>query len=120
MLRTHIAEIRKEYFEKGEPMPEMLFPNLCGKYLDNDNASRAFHRICGKAKIGRFRMYDLRHSFASLLLASGAPITYVSAQLGHTKPTTTLKYYAAWLPKEGKKYVHLLDSAQDQKEALAR
>jgi integrase len=120
MLRTHLSEIRKEYFGKGEAMPEMLFPNLCGKYLDNDNASRAFHRICGKAKIGRFRMYDLRHTFASLLLASGAPITYVSAQLGHTKPTTTLKYYARWLPKEGAKYVHLLDSVPEQKEAVAR
>ena len=34
--------------------------------------------------------------------------------------TLTLKYYAAWLPKEGKKYVHLLDSVPEQKEAIAR
>ena len=30
-----------------------------------------------------FRVYDLRHTFASLLLARNAPITYVAAQLGH-------------------------------------
>ena len=29
------------------------------------------------------RLYDRRHTFASLLLAASAPITYVSVQLGH-------------------------------------
>ncbi len=47
------------------------------------------------AKVGRFRPYALRDTFATVLLAAGAPITYVAAQLGHTKPTTTLKYYAS-------------------------
>jgi integrase len=120
LLRAHVARIREEYFAAGKPIPEMLFPNLCGKYHDNDNASRAFHRICKKAKLGHFRMYDLRHTFASLLLASGAPITYVASMLGHTKPTTTLRYYARWMPKEGAKYVHLLDAKPSQREEAAR
>lgn len=30
-----------------------------------------------------------------------APITYVAAQLGHTKPTTTLEYHAHDIPNEG-------------------
>jgi integrase len=120
LLHTHISRLREEYFMNGEPMPDMLFPNACGHYLDNDNAGRAFHRISKKAKLGYFRMYDLRHTFASLLLASGAPITYVSAQLGHAKPTTTLRYYARWLPKEGKRYVDLLDAKPDRTEAAVR
>ena len=107
-------------FAKGMPMPEMLFPNLCGKYLDSDNANRAFNRICKKAKLERFRMYDRRHTFASVLLASGAPITYVAAQLGHTKPTTTLRYYARWLPKEGRRYVDLMEAQPREPEAVAR
>jgi integrase len=64
-------------------------------------------------------MYDLRHTFASLLLASSAPITYVAAQLGHTKPTTTLRYYAKWIPKEGLRYVDVLDTKPDVKEAVS-
>ncbi len=51
-----------------------------------------------KAELSGFRVYDLRHTFASLLLAQGAPVTYVSAQLGHSRPTTTLQWYAHWLP----------------------
>jgi integrase len=120
ILRIHMARLREEYFAKGEPMPEMLFPSLSGTYLDTDNANRAFNRICRKAKLGHFRMYDLRHSFASLLLAGGAPITYVAAQLGHKKPTTTLRYYAKWLPKEGRRYVDLLDEKPQESEAAAR
>lgn len=39
------------------------------------------------AELPNFRLYDLRHTFASLPLAQNAPITYVAAQLGHAKPT---------------------------------
>ena len=54
----------------------------------------------------------------SLLLASGAPLTYVAAQLGHRRATTTLRYYARWLPKEGRRYVDALDN--QRREQLAR
>ena len=40
----------------------------------------------------------MRHTFASLLLQEGAPITYVSQQLGHRDPSITLRVYAHWLP----------------------
>jgi hypothetical protein len=38
------------------------------------------------------RPYDLRHSFASLLLAEGRTVHYVAAQLGHS-PLLTLSAY---------------------------
>jgi hypothetical protein len=67
---------------------------------------RKFHKKGLKdAKLPSFRLYDLRHTYASLLLAAGAPITYVSAQLGHSNPGTTLKYYARWIPSRGKRWV---------------
>jgi hypothetical protein len=55
-----------------------------------------------------------RHTFATELLAQGAPITYVAAQLGHTKPTTTLQWYAHWLPRGDKHWVDALDRAESQ------
>ena len=62
-----------------------------------------------KAKLPAFHLDDLRHTFASLLLAASAPITYVSAQLGHVNPSTTLRYYARWIPTKGRRWVDLLD-----------
>lgn len=121
LLLRHRAQVQQEWarrreqaFKEGKPVPktpDMLFPNRAGRHIDWNNAADAFHRICRKANIGRFRPYALRHTFATLLLARAAPITYVASQLGHSKPTTTLRYYAKWLPNEGERYVDLLDNA---------
>jgi site-specific recombinase XerD len=36
--------------------------------------------------------YDVRHTFATTLLAKGVPITYVAAQMGQANPATTLRF----------------------------
>ena len=53
---------------------------------------------------------DLRHPFASLLLSCNVPLLYVSKQLGHAKPTTTLDHYAKWLPSGEQRFVNVLDT----------
>jgi integrase len=40
------------------------------------------------------RTHDLRHTFASLLIATGASVVFVAAQMGHAKCTVTLDTYA--------------------------
>jgi integrase len=42
----------------------------------------------------------LRHTFASLLIAGGANITFVSRQLGHSSSQITLSVYAHLLDRE--------------------
>jgi hypothetical protein len=61
-------------------------------------SAKCFARTLKMAELSGFRVYDCRHTYASLLLNAGAPITYVAAQLGHTKPTTILQWYAHFLP----------------------
>jgi integrase len=91
--------------------PEWFFPNDVGRLYDKRCAGKAFRRLLKAAGLPGFRLYDLRHTYASLLLAAGAPITYVSAQLGHANPTTTLRYYAKWIPSKGRRWVEVLDGA---------
>lgn len=38
-------------------------------------------------------LHDLRHTFASMLIAQGLDAVFVSRQLGHSDPTVTLRVY---------------------------
>jgi integrase len=75
-------------------IPPWLFCTDEGTPFDESRVRKAFSRALRRAKLPSFRLYDLRHTYASLLLAQNAPLTYVSAQLGHTDATTTLRWYA--------------------------
>ena len=48
-----------------------------------------FKQVFIAAQLPGFVPYDLRHTFASLLLSANVPLLYVSKQLGHAKATTT-------------------------------
>lgn len=84
-----------------------------GELLDELNVAKRFRALLRAAGLPRFRLYDLRHTYATHLLTEGAPITYVAAQLGHAKPTTTLMFYAHWLPSGDKGWVDRLARARE-------
>ena len=46
------------------------------------------------------RVYDLRHTCASLLIAQGASVKAVQAQLGHATASITLDTYGHLFPSE--------------------
>jgi integrase len=91
-------------------VPELVFINGAGNPTDESRVRKRFVRVLKKAEITGHRLYDLRHTFATQLLAKGAPITYVAAQLGHARPSTTLQWYARWLPQAGAGFVDRLDA----------
>ncbi len=113
-LRIHIASLRERAFKKGEPMPELLFPTSTGTHIDWNNAVDAFHRMRIKAKAPEIPPYCLRHTFSSILLKAGAPITYVQAQLGHTSAATTLRFYGKFIPDTRQRFVDRLDGEKPE------
>jgi hypothetical protein len=58
----------------------------------------------------RLRFHDLRHTCASLLIAQGASVKAVQAQLGHASATVTLDRYGHLFPDE---LQQLADRLQD-------
>ena len=108
LLRAHVAKLTKRGFKKGKDR-RWLFPSEAGTVLDHNNVARTFRRRLKDAELPSFRLYDLRHTYASMLLAEGVPITYVANQLGHASSTTTLDHYAKWIPAEDRGYAALLD-----------
>jgi hypothetical protein len=53
---------------------------------------RRFGELLRAAGLGAGRPYDLRHSFASLLLHEGRDVIYVARQLGHGADLTLRTY----------------------------
>jgi len=108
LLET-LSRLRKrrleEWMNRGEPnCPEWVFCNRFGA-PDNHNTKKrdALKRTLKKAGLRSIRFHDLRHTYASLLLAQGEPVTYVSNQLGHANPQITLKVYAHWVPNKSQR-----------------
>lgn len=50
------------------------------------------------AKVTGYRLHDLRHFYASGLIAAGCDVVTVQRALGHGKATTTLETYSHWWP----------------------
>jgi len=57
-------------------------------------ARRALDPATKAAGLPRLRWHDLRHVAASVLIADGHPVTYVSHVLGHATPSITLDTYS--------------------------
>jgi integrase len=82
----------------GPQTEDRLFPRGDGQWLRLDDwnnwRNRHFHPATAEVGLGKPRAYDLRHSFASLLIREGqTSIVEIAEQLGHS-PTETLKTYA--------------------------
>lgn len=100
----------------GQPMPEWVFVNSAGGMVDYSRFNKAWKRIFKKAKVTYRKPHNLRHTYASNLLSSGESILYVSKQLGHKSPKTTLDVYSKWIPEERQAPANKLDSIIDSDE----
>jgi len=86
---------------------DLLFRSGTGSPLRQRNVKREFRRLLEAAGIRPIRLYDLRHTAATLAVAAGVSVKVISDQLGHASISFTLERYS-----------HVLPSIQD--EAAAR
>ncbi len=84
---------------KGEH--ELAFPDASGKAINSSDLLRTgLHAALRRAGLRQVRFHDLRHSFASNLLAAGVDVVTVSKALGHANVHITLVTYAHAIPKQ--------------------
>ncbi len=97
LLAPLAADLREWRLRSGRP-PEhaLVFPSKKdGAWTLSAYQSwrrRAFRRARDSAGVDHGRPYDLRHSFASLLLHEGRSVIYVARQLGHDARLTLGTY----------------------------
>ncbi len=93
---------------------ELVFHSESGGPLDGDNfRSRVFYPLLEKADVPRFRFHDIRHTFASLLLANGESLHYVKEQMGHASIQTTVDVYGHLVPGSNRNAVNRLDDPEE-------
>jgi integrase len=98
LLAPLAADLKAWRMASGRPGDAALvFPATDGGAWTKDDwdvfRANGWKTACKHAQlIPAPRPYDLRHSFASLLLAEGRTVHYVAAQLGHS-PALTLSTY---------------------------
>ncbi len=78
---------------------DLVFCKSNGAPMDAElMVRREFQPALTRAGLRHIRFHDLRHTYASLLIAQGAHVRFIQDQLGHSSVTTSLNTYGHLLP----------------------
>ena len=80
-----------------------MFATVKGTPIDAQNIiNRFFKPLLKRSGLPSIRWHDLRHTYATVLLARGTHPTYVQKYLGHATVQLTLDRYSHWMPSMGR------------------
>jgi integrase len=74
---------------------DLVFCNAYGRPLDGSALRRRYRRAQTAAGVRPLRFHDLRHTFGSLLAASGVDVVTIQKAMGHSALATTSRYLHA-------------------------
>ena len=78
---------------------EYVFCNQAGQPLDNKNFSdRVWYPLLRHLGLEKRRPYQMRHTAATLWLASGEAPEWIARQLGHTSTEMLFRVYSRYVP----------------------
>lgn len=102
-----LAEVLAAYLKKYPTLPDGEFAGLVfhrkGLPVKETSAAWALERICQLAGAPRRHWHELRHHYASVLIAGGENPRAVQRRMGHKNVQLTLQVYS-----------HLFDEAEDK------
>src|SRR5215217_866384 len=96
-LRTHRKRQLEERMQKAGLWKDhgLVFPSTVGTPLSHRNVVRSFKTLLKRAGLpAGTRLYDLRHTCATLLLSRNVHPKYVQELLGHASVAQTLDTYS--------------------------
>ena len=111
LLRFLAAELA--VLVEGKNPDDLVFTTASGTVLRLANWRQgvflAARKLAGISD--RFRIHELRHTAAALMVQAGYPPKMLQAILGHASITTTLDLYGHLYPGDMDKYADRLDDA---------
>jgi integrase len=103
-LAAHIAEF-------GTGPDGLVFTSPRGGPVRRSGLEHAWRDAVDKAGLEGVTPHDLRHHYASVLLAGGESVVTVAARLGHGSAAVTLRTYAHLMPDSDTRTRQVLDAA---------
>jgi integrase len=112
-LREHQRRQQKERLAAGEDWQDggFVFTTTTGHTLSESAVARWFARLRSEVGIDHGRLYDCRHTAASLLLAQGVHPRVIMDVLGHSTFRLTMDTYAHVLPATLREAASAMDAA---------
>ena len=109
----------KSQFEATGKLSDYVFCNLLGTPLDNKNFSdRVWYPLLRHLGLTARRPYQMRHTGATLWLASGEAPEWIARQMGHANTEMLFKVYSRYVPnltrQDGSAMERLLASKMSQ------
>jgi integrase len=114
VLRMHKARQSERRLQVGEAYQDrdLIFCTALGTPLDRGNVvKREFWPLLKQAGLRRIRFHDLRHTFATLLIAQAESPKYIQAQLGHASIQVTMDRYGHLLPDVNRQAARRLEDS---------
>lgn len=94
-----VFDALKSQYEATGKVSEYVFCNLVGEPLDNKNFSeRVWYPLLRHLGLKERRPYQMRHTAATLWLASGEAPEWIARQLGHTSTEMLFRVYSRYVP----------------------
>jgi integrase len=92
---NEVAELLRTRMASDHPGADRLLfrSSTHGPLHERNLVQRVFKPLLQRVGLPNIRLYDLRHSFATLALRQGVPPRIVSEQLGHASVAFTLEVY---------------------------
>jgi integrase len=90
-----VADLLRDRIASLEQQPDRLLfeSSTRGPIHERNLVQRVFKPLIARVGLADMRLYDLRHTFATLSLCEGVPARLVSEQLGHASVAFTLEVY---------------------------
>ena len=110
ILKEHKAEQMKNRFKLGDKWvnSNKVFTQWNGNPIHHDTITGWFSKFIKRNNLPPIHLHSLRHTNATLLIASGADLRTVSKRLGHSNMTTTSNIYTHAIKSADEKAAELL------------
>jgi integrase len=95
-LRAHWCDQQEQRLALGirkAPDDSPALATIEGRYQSPNTVTKAWPRAMKAIGMPAATIHSLRHTHASMLIASGMDVLTISRRLGHSSPTITLKVY---------------------------